>query len=236
MLELNKAYKMDCMVGMKEFPDKFFELAIVDPPYGINATEMNMGSNPNRKEEGQYSGISIASKIRRLNGGSGKLKKRALNTMPLEWDSEKPPPIYFEELMRISKNQIICGGNYYSLPPTRGFAIWDKKQPWENFSQCEFIWTSFDYPAKIFRFSNKGGANLEIKIHPTQKPVQLYKWLLEKYAKQGDKIIDTHGGSMSSVIACLDYGFEYICFEKDEFNFNNASKRITEYKAQGKLF
>lgn len=232
-LELNMLYNMDCMEGMKLFPDNHFQLAIVDPPYGINAPNMSMGSNKSRKGDG-YPGVSVAEKLRkgRLNAGAGKLKNRALNKMPIAWDYEKPSPEYFKELFRVSQNQIIWGGNYFDLPPTRGIVCWDKCQPWENFSQWEMAWTSFDRPAALYRLSNTGGANAEKKIHPTQKPVKLYEWLLAKYAVRGDKILDTHVGSASSLIACHNYGFEYIGFEIDKQYYTDADKRLSKAKAQ----
>lgn len=166
---------MDCMEVMKEFPDKFFHLAIVDPPYGINSPNMSMGSNKSRQGNG-YPGISTAEKVRkgRLNQGAGKLKNRALNTIDCSWDSERPKPEYFEELRRVSKNQIIFGYNYFSdmLPPCRGFIAWDKCQPWENFSQAELAYTSFDMPAKLIRLSNTGGKNAEKKDTPNTKTCQ----------------------------------------------------------------
>lgn len=238
-LELNRLYNMDCMEGMKLFPDKHFQLAIVDPPYGINAPNMNMGSNKNRggrdkNGEKQYPGISTAEKLRkgRLNAGAGKLKNRALNKMPIAWDYEKPTPDYFKELFRVSQNQIIWGGNYFDLPPTRCIVCWDKCQPWENFSQWEMAWTSFDKPAALYRLSNTGGANSEKKIHPTQKPVKLYEWLLHKFANPGDKILDTHVGSASSLIACHNYGFDYIGFEIDRQYYSDAYEKIKRNKAQ----
>lgn len=238
-VELNMLYNMDCMEGMKLFPDKYFQLAIVDPPYGINAPNMNMGSNTNRggrdkNGEKQYPGISTAEKLRkgRLNAGAGKLKNRALNKMPIAWDYEKPTPDYFKELFRVSQNQIIWGGNYFDLPPTRCIVCWDKCQPWENFSQWEMAWTSFDKPAALYRLSNTGGANFEKKIHPTQKPVKLYEWLLHKFASPGDKILDTHVGSASSLIACHNYGFDYIGFEIDKQYYSDAYERIERNKAQ----
>lgn len=153
---------IDCMAYMATCRDKEFDLAVVDPPYGINAPNMQMGHAPNRKEEGQYPGKTTAVKLKanrlqRLNGGGGKLKNRILNKSKIEWDNEKPSMEYFNELFRISKNQIIWGGNYFPLPPTRGIAVWNKKQPWENFSQCELAWTSFDCPAKLLSLSNTGG-------------------------------------------------------------------------------
>jgi site-specific DNA-methyltransferase (adenine-specific) len=236
MLELNNIYNMDCLEGMKQIPDKYFQLAIVDPPYGINAPNMSMGSNKNRKNG--YPGVSVAERLKkgRLNQGAGKLKNRALQKMAIAWDYEKPSQEYFKELCRVSTNQIIWGGNYFDLPPTRCIVCWDKCQPWENFSQWEMAWTSFDKPAALFRYSNTGGNNEETKIHPTQKPIKLYSWLLSRYAKRGDKIIDTHLGSASSLIACYDMGFEYMGFEIDEEYYNAAIKRINNHKAQVTIF
>lgn len=231
-------YNMDCMDGMKEFPDQYFDLAVVDPPYGINAPNMSMGSNKKRKGKNQYPGISTAEKIRkgRLNQGSGKLKKRALNTMDCSWDSEPPDKSYFEEIFRVSKEQIIWGGNYFPLPPTRGMIVWDKLQPWENFSQFELAWTSFDRPASIFRYSNTGGRNDEKKIHPTQKPIALYQWIFGKYASPGMKILDTHVGSASSLIAAHETGMRFVGFEKDLFYYRQSKKRLEQHMAQMNLF
>jgi len=229
----------DCMDYMTYLNDNDFDLALVDPPYGINAPNMTMGSNPNRSGKDkngnlQYGSTSVAKKLKkgRLNGGSGKLKDRNLNTMNCDWDYVKPTPEYFKELFRISNNQIIWGGNYFDLPPTRGFAIWNKNQPWDNFSQAEFAWTSFDCPAKLFTFSNRGGANEEIKIHPTQKPVDLYEWILKSYAKQGNTILDTHAGSFSNAIACLEMGFTGTFIEIDDQYFKDGCERVqAKYEA-----
>jgi len=228
----------DNMILMSRYPDNYFDLAIVDPPYGINATKMQMGSAPNRKEVGEYSGTSVAVKLRkgRLNSGGGHFKGKNLTTMNCDWDNAIPEPEYFQELIRVSKNQIIWGGNYFPLPPTRGIICWDKKQNWDNFSQFELAWTSFDCPAKIIRLLNRGGANDENKIHPTQKPVKLYKWLLEKFAKEGDKILDTHLGSGSIAIACHDYKYELTACELDEKYFNDSVIRIQTHALQQKLF
>jgi len=189
------------MEGMKQFPDKFFELAIVDPPYGIGD---------------KFKG-----------GANGKMNFNEI--VNKAWDSA-PSAEYFKELFRVSKNQIIWGGNYFDLPPTRCFITWDKEIS-ENFTlaMAELAWTSFDKLAKIFRLSvPKDG----LKIHPTQKPVALYKWLLTNYAKQGDKILDTHAGSASSLIACRDMGFEYVGYEIDTDYYNAATKRLEAAKAQ----
>lgn len=217
---------------MARYPDGYFELAIVDPPYGINAAKMAMGQNLSRSD-GWNRDESTAVKVRkgRLNSGGGKLKNRLLNRSDIEWDSSVPSPEYFAELFRVSKNQIIWGGNYFDLPPTRCIVCWDKCQPWENFSQWEMAWTSFDKPASLFRFSNTGGQNIEKKIHPTQKPIELYKWLLSKYAKAGDKILDTHLGSGSIAVACYDYGFHLTACEISEQYYNNAMQRIQNRKA-----
>lgn len=222
---------------MREFPDKFFSLAVVDPPYGINAPNMQMGTNKNRKIDG-YPGTSTAERLRkgRLNQGAGKLKNRALNRMDCSWDAEPPSREYFQELFRVSKNQIIWGGNYFELPPTRGIVAWDKVQPWENFSQFELAWTSFDSPAALFQYSNTGGANAEEKIHPTQKPIALYRWILRRYAKPGDTILDTHVGSASSLIACHERGHKYVGFEINAEYFKTASARLDKAKAQVSIF
>jgi site-specific DNA-methyltransferase (adenine-specific) len=156
--------------------------------------------------------------------------------MNCNWDNAPPPTEYFQELFRISVNQVIWGGNYFPLPPTRGIIVWDKLQPWENFSQVELAWTSFDMPAKLIRLSSRGGANEEEKIHPTQKPVQLYTWTLSKLAKPGFRIIDTHVGSASSLIACHQLGYEYWGYEIDGEIFMRANKRLEREKAQVSMF
>lgn len=210
----------DNMVLMARHPDKYFDLAIVDPPYGINAP--NMSATPAQRKKGGN----------RLNSGSGKLKDRVLNTSKISWDKSIPNQQYFKELFRVSKNQIIWGGNYFPLPPSRCIICWDKVQPWENFSQIELAWTSFDMPAQIFKFDNRTGG----KIHPTQKPVTLYKYLLQKYAEPGMKIIDTHLGSGSIALACHDYGYDLIGCEIDETYFMNAKARLKQHQSQTKLF
>jgi site-specific DNA-methyltransferase (adenine-specific) len=233
-------HNQDCMEAMAKMPDKAFDLAIVDPPYGINAPNMQMGNAPNRKGKGQYPGESAAVKLKkgRLNQGAEKLKDRALQIMPVEWDYEKPPIEYFIELRRVSVNQIIFGGNYFTLGPTRCVICWDKMQPWENFSQWEMAWTSFDKPAALFKYSNTGGdiSKFEPKIHPTQKPAALYRWLLSNYAKPGDKILDTHLGSGSIAIACHDLGYGLEGYEIDKEYYDAACDRLKRHQAQLKLF
>ena len=218
-------YNMDCMDGMKQFSDNYFDLAIVDPPYGIGASRYTYELGKSQLAPDKAFG-SLK--------GSGKLKDRAINKMSTEWDKRPPSKEYFAELNRVSKNQIIWGGNYFELPPTRGIICWDKEQPFDNFSKWEMAWTSFNKPAKLFRYSNAGFQRLDkdMRIHPTQKPVALYKWLLTNYAKPGDKILDTHVGSASSLIACYDMGFDYVGFEIDEEYYLQAKARLDEVKAQ----
>ena len=200
---ISETYNMDCMEYMRQFPDKHFELAVVDPEFGIG----------------------IAKSARLVTDKGLKAK---------QWDDKPIDAVYFKELFRISKNQIIWGGNYYSLPPTKHCIIWDKKQP-ESFSfgMFDFAWTSFNGSNKIFRRSIQLENN---KIHPTQKPVALYKWLLHNYAKPGDKILDTHLGSGSSRIAAYDLGFDFYATELDKDYFDAQEKRFQNFKSQLKLF
>lgn len=224
---VSEVLNMDCMDYMYSIPDNFFDLALVDPPYGINAPNMAMGTNLHRKDGG-YNGQSVAQRLKknRLNFGAGKLKDRVLNVMTCDWDCYPPTQKYFNELFRVSKNQVIWGGNYFQLPPSRGIVCWDKIQPWDNFSQVELAWTSFDCPASIVRISSRGGANKEPKIHPTQKPVKLYLWLLEKFAKTGDKIFDSHLGSGSSRIAAFKKGYDFYATEIDKVYYEEQEKRF----------
>lgn len=233
-------YNMDCMEGMKEFPDKYFDLAIVDPPYGDGggymeerneirrtipqvheSTSSTMPESGQVNHGGRWGGWSIKNG---RNMGS-EIRKKIV-----AWDVA-PGKEYFEELFRISRNQIIWGGNYFDLPPTRCFLIWRKINVPEKFSMAmaEYAWTSFKGNAKVFDYSAVGQ---EGRFHPTQKPPELYKWILTNYAKQGDKILDTHVGSASSLIACYDLGFDYVGFEIDEEYYKLATKRIEEEKAQ----
>ena len=154
----------------------------------------------------------------------------------LAWDVA-PKDDYFQKLFRVSRNQIIWGGNYFSLPPARCFVVWDKTIP-ENFtmSMCEYAWTSIDGNAKMFRKPPNGPANGEKRIHACQKPVSLYTWLLKKFAKPGDKILDTHVGSASSLIACHKAGLEYWGFEIDPVYYEAAKKRLDRERAQVSLY
>lgn len=196
----------DNMLLMARYPDNYFDLAIVDPPYGISVN-MNMG---------------------RRKGMGVKHKNK-------NWDNETPTKEYFNELFRVSKNQIIWGGNYFQLPPTRSFIIWDKMIPERlSFAMCEFAWSSFDKVSKIFRKPIQ--TDNSNRIHPTQKPVSLYKWILDKYAKEGDKILDTHLGSGSIAIAAHDYKYELTACELDKEYYDKAIQRITNHTNQQKLF
>ena len=215
-------YNADNLDIMKYYPDKYFSLSIVDPPYGINAPKMAV--TPCQRKAGS----------KRLNSGSGKLKNRVLNNLNCEWDNAIPTDDYFKELFRVSKNQIIWGGNYFPLPPSRCILCWDKCQPWENFSQIELAWTSFDFPAQIFKFDNRTGG----KIHPTQKPIALYSWLIHKYANKGDRILDTHLGSASIALA-IDKAnkadgmeLDFVGIELDKDYFDSAMKRFSEGRQQ----
>jgi site-specific DNA-methyltransferase (adenine-specific) len=220
MNPISEAHNCNCLEYMKTIPSKSVDLAVVDPPYGINAPNMKMG------EHGGYESTATKVKKGRLNQGAGKLKDRALQMLPVEWDFAPPTKEYFDELFRVSKNQIIWGGNYFNLPPTRCVICWDKMQPWENFSQIELAWTSFDCPAKMVRISTTGGANREKKIHPTQKPISLYGWIFSHFAKAGDKILDTHLGSGSSRIAAYKMGFDFYACEIDKGYFDLQEERF----------
>ena len=215
-MQLTKNIKItneDNMFLMSRYPDNYFDLAIVDPPYGIDLANMNMGIGSTPK--------------------ASKAKNRKWKSK--DWDSAIPSDEYFKELFRVSKNQIIWGGNYFNLGICNKFIIWDKEIPEGlSFSDCEYAWTSFSGANKIFRYS--AYLNKSEKFHPTQKPPQLYKWLVDKYAKEGDKILDTHLGSGSIAIACHDYGFDLTACELDAEYYEKAKQRILNHVAQQKLF
>lgn len=192
---ISEVYNVDCLEYMKSLPDKYFDLCIADPPYGLD---------------------------KKSTHGRGKLKNRIINKGNIQkWDV-RPTEEVFAEMLRISKNQIVWGGNYFPLPPTRCFICWDKVQPFDNFSQCEMAWTSFNYPAKLFRFDNRTSG----KIHPTQKPVVLYSWLLNNFAKEGDKIFDPFLGSGSSRIAAYKKGFDFYACELDKDYYEAQEERF----------
>ncbi len=198
----------DCMNVMKKYDDNHFDLAIVDPPYELPTR------NPYQ--------------------GCGQLGNRKIQDMyKAGWDIA-PNKEYFDELFRVSKNQIIWGANYFGdhLGRTRGIICWDKVQPWQNFSAWEMAWTSFDTVAKIFKYDNRTGG----KIHPTQKPIKLYDWLLHTYSKKEDLILDTHLGSGSSAIAAHYFGCDFVGIEISEEYYNNAKERFDQETKQKTLF
>lgn len=206
----NEAYLMDCMDLMKRYPDKYFDLAIVDPPYGIGA-----------------SGKSF------INGTSKSVKPYYKDDC---WDKGRPNLEYFNELFRVSKNQIIWGGNYFSdyLPPFRCFIVWDKTIHGNSYADCELAWTSFDSVARYFR-ENIAQTNVEGRIHPTQKSIRLYKWIFQTFGKAGDKILDTHLGSGSSRIAAEIMGFDFVGCEIDREYFEAQEKRFKLHLSQPRL-
>lgn len=224
---LIRAYCGDCLNLLHETKDNQYDLSIVDPPYGIGQPKQGNLEGYNGREA-----LEVRLQKNRLNSGASKLKDRVLNTSNCEWDNAVPEQEYFDLLMSKSVNQIIWGGNYFNLPPTRGIICWDKVQPWENFSQIEYAWTSFDCPAKLFRFDNR----ISGKIHPTQKPVKLYLWLLQNYAKEGQRILDTHGGSFSSAIACYKKGFDLDICEMDSEYFRAGIDRFKHETSQYIVF
>lgn len=215
---MTKAFNRDCMEAMREFPDKFFDLAIVDPPYGIGEDGRN---NHTR---------SMVAKAKDYRGNS-------------RYDNEKPGFTYFEDLFRISKNQIVWGGNYYIefLKNTPCVIVWDKDNGENDFADCELAWTSFDTAVRKFKWRWQGMLQEDMKnkqerIHPNEKPVALYTWLLKNYAKEGDKILDTHLGSGSSRIAAHDMGFDFWGYELDKDYFEAQEKRFKQHIAQLTLF
>ena len=205
-------YNKDCMLALKEFKDNQFDLAIVDPPYGI--------------------GASI---------GMGEHSKRKYKNKNKDWDNKTPSKYYWEQLFRISKNQIVCGANYFieHLYSTKSFIAWIKNNPAPDFAKAELIWTSYNKNAQVY---DMNGIQIQHKIlwdggsiHPTQKPVSLYEWLLMNYAKEGDKILDTHLGSGSIAIACHKLGFDLEGYELDKEYFEAAKKRLKQHQSQLRL-
>jgi site-specific DNA-methyltransferase (adenine-specific) len=238
IIPVSEVKLMDCMEGMKAYPDNYFELAIVDPPYGINVAKMAYTQEDNRPCK-QKNGQTLTVKKLKYKHGT--------------WDKAPPPDEYFSELFRVSKNQLIWGENY--LPPKfrGGRIVWNKLVPeGVSFSDCEIAFCSFHERVRYVEYmwagmmQGEGFANPKVqkgdksknekRIHPTQKPIALYKWLLSKYAKQGDKILDTHLGSGSSRIAAYLMGFDFYGFEIDPDYFAAQEKRFKEQTAQQSLF
>ena len=201
----------DNMLMMARYPDDYFDLAIVDPPYGINITKMTLG-----------------------NG------KKKINRGNSDWDSKTPDLKYFKELRRVSKNQVIWGANYMTenLPPSMGWIYWDKGTGLNDFSDGELAYTSFNRALRSYKVGWVG-ANAKDKdgrFHPTQKPVKLYEWILMNYAKEGDKIVDTHRGSASLDIACYNLGFDLVTCELDTDYFDDGNKRLKQHQQQLTMF
>lgn len=215
----SEVFNMDCMELMKQYPDKYFDLAIVDPPYGIDGNS------------------------HRLNEGRGKAAKSKKYHAAL-WSQMVPDKQYFDELFRVSKNQIIWGANHFiDMVPYRSscWLVWDKQNDNTGFADCELAWTSFNTSVRrfVFRWNGMLQGDMkekEIRIHPTQKPVKLYSWILKTYAVPEQKILDTHVGSGSSRIACDEYGVEFVGAELDEQYFKDHEKRFKDYKAQLTIF
>lgn len=224
---------MDCMQGMKKFPDKYFDLAIVDPPYG-------------RKEHG---GRNRSGYVRQKNGSKIFVKDGQYENR--KWDNEPPSEEYFNELIRVSKNQIIFGCNYFDYPLIGGRIVWDKCNDGSDQSCAEIAYCSMNDRVDIFRYmwrgmfqgksitegtTQQGNKRLnEKRIHPTQKPIALYEWLLSKYAKPNDIILDTHVGSASSLIACYNTNHKFVGFELDEYYYKVSNQRLDTEMAQMRL-
>ena len=218
-------YNKDCIKALKEMQDNQFDLAIVDPPYGIG---VNKGGH-SLAGNGDFKGGNFNVKATKYVGG--------------EWDNERPNEEYFKELLRGSKNVIIWGGNYFAdlLPSSSCWIVWDKDNGTSYQADCELAYTNFDTAVRKYRYRwwgllQEDMKNKEKRIHPTQKPIRLYEWLLMNYAKDGDKILDTHLGSGSIAIACHNLGFDLEGYELDKEYFDAAKKRLEQHQAQKRLF
>ena len=204
MLIKSEVHLIDCMEFMRSVPDNFYSLAVVDPPYGIGASKMQMGNNAKKK------------------WSKGK-----------NWDNETPTDEYWKQLFRVSKNQIVWGGNYFELPLTKSWIVWDKNNGESGFADCELAWTSFNKPMRIKKIHWTGSASnwedTNGKIHPTQKPIKLYDWIFKNYAKPGDTILDTHMGSQSSRISAYKAGLDYTGCELDPEYFEQGNQRFEDF-------
>jgi len=205
----SEVYLEDCVKALKRYADNHFDLAIVDPPYGLGK--------------------------RLVDGGSVSPFIKSQNKKVKQWDNAIPTDEYFEQLKRVSKNQIIWGGNYFDLPPCRCFIVWDKTIHGNTYADADFAWTSFDTPARIYK-ENIAITTSEGRIHPTQKSIKIYAWLLHNYAKPNDLILDTHLGSGSSRIAAYKGGFNFVGFEIDKEYYEKQEKRFNDFKSQLRLF
>jgi len=230
MLELNRIYNMDCLPAMREIPDKSIDLVITDPPYGIgeaSGKNHTRGSAPNSqkwKGSKNTTGAGVPSTIFEAK----------------EWDNSVPTAEYFQEIFRISKNQIIFGGNFFVLPPSPCWIVWDKINGETDFADAELAWASFKSAVRIFQFRWNGMlqedmSHKEERVHPTQKPVKLFEWIIKNYAKEGDVICDPFFGSGSCLVACVRMGHQFIGFEKEQTYFDAAQIRIKKAQEQGKI-
>ena len=255
-------FNCDCMEYMKTLPDGFFDLAVVDPPYGdglhaedgggkgwftkynqkaedslYNTEHRNLRGRFDRYNDAEACSQSVQVERERADGGparTGGTWAEKYGKKISAWDVA-PEESYFTELFRVSRNQIIWGGNYFRLPPTRCFLVWRKLSITENFSMAmaEYAWTSFNSNAKVFEHVPQGKPG--DRFHPTQKPVAMYKWILQHYAKPGDKIFDSHMGSQSSRIAAWDMGFDYWGCEIDKTYYDLGEKRFQAHTSQTRM-
>ena len=219
-------HNQDCMLAMKDMRDNQFDLALVDPPYGIGADKAQ----------------NAAAEQRIKANGKSKAGRDWKQYRDTEWDNSIPKKEYWDELFRVSKNQIVFGGNYMTdfLAPSMGWIVWDKGQRGFSLADGELAWTSFNKAMRIFTFARSKALHEKKDFgerhHPTQKPVALYKWLLQNYAKEGDKILDTHLGSGSIALACYDLCYDLTGYEIDKEYYDNACMRLERHQAQGQLF
>jgi len=203
----SEVYLEDCVKALKRYPDNHFDLAIVDPPYGIGAGSKNFAIRGRHKDYHRKE----------------------------DWDTAKPTAEYWEQLFRVSKNQVVWGGNYFTqfLPPSMGWIYWDKLNGDFSLADGELAWTSFD---RALRSYKKSVASIKDRMHPTQKPIPLYEWILANYAQPNDLILDTHLGSGSSRIAAYKGGFNFVGFEIDAEYYEKQEKRFNDFKSQLRLF
>ncbi len=214
----SEVHNIDCMIGMKDYPDNYFDLAVVDPPYGIGADNKN-------------------SRVEKYNNSATYSKDYGTQT----WDDNTPDNFYFDELIRISKHQIIWGCNYYNYSLTRGRIYWDKCVTMPTYSDGELAYCSLINGIVSIKIAWHGMIqhdmkNKEYRIHPTQKPVKLYEWIFKNYAEEGQKILDTHLGSGSSRIAAYNYKMDFTGYEIDKDYFEASEKRFQNHIAQLKIF
>ena len=215
---VSEVYMMDCVEGMKHYPDNYFDLAVVDPPYGINITNQSQGK------------------------GGGVAKK--IDYAKKDWDKHAPTSLYFSELLRVSRNQIIWGANHFisSIPINSScWIVWDKDNGATDFADCELAWASFTTSVRRFKWTWAGMrqqnmADKEARIHPTQKPTALYSWIFANYAESGQKILDTHLGSGSSRISANKAGLHFVGFEIDPDYFDDSEERFKKFVSQTRLF